>query len=271
MMHRFRGVLVALLLCTWSVYALACEHEKKTTAAAAAAAKTASVGCASKTTAVTADHSAASSRGSHGTAAAHAAACAAKASNASACKAFGASVATASAECAGKSARMASNAACCATKGATKTAVASRASKVDAVVAGGAACHADKATARAGHDCDACSELAVCDEQLTRIGVETQVVPLKNGVMIVYTASANGRAQAVQSAVARRHERLNAVVASGERAKLCPECKAMRGAMASGKLSRETVNIGGGVMTVMTSSDPKMVAKLQGMVAFSKT
>jgi hypothetical protein len=40
----------------------------------------------------------------------------------------------------------------------------------------------------------------------------------------------------------------------------------MRGAMASGKLTREMVTIEGGCLTLMTSSDPAIVAKLHGLV-----
>ena len=39
----------------------------------------------------------------------------------------------------------------------------------------------------------------------------------------------------------------------------------MRGAIASGKLTREVVNIEGGCLTLMTSSDPAMVAKIHAM------
>ena len=56
---------------------------------------------------------------------------------------------------------------------------------------------------------------------------------------------------------------------SGDRAKLCPECKMVRGAIASGKLTRETVNIEGGCLTLMTSSDPSMVSKLHTMAGLS--
>ena len=48
---------------------------------------------------------------------------------------------------------------------------------------------------------------------------------------------------------------------AGDRARLCPECKAMRGAIASGKLTREMVAIDGGCATLMTSNDPAIVAK----------
>jgi len=277
MKHRLLPVFAALFLCSWSITAFACEHEKKTTAAAAEASKAAAY-----TKAVTAD--AKSSCGARTTTAvvtSSKASCGAHAmktatADGSACKAFGASLVTASNEaCAGKSVKAAvasTGHGCCAGKDAkgTKSTMAARAPQVDAVVAG-SSCQAGAKLTKGDHNCDACAELATCDEELSRIGIETQVVPLKNGVMIVYTASKAGKAHAVQAAMARRNDRLHTLTAMGDQAKLCNECSAMRGAMASGKLTRETVNIGGGVLTVMTSEDPAMVAKLQGMSEQRKT
>jgi hypothetical protein len=114
-------------------------------------------------------------------------------------------------------------------------------------------------------DCDACADMAACAEQLRSTGSQTQVVPLKNGVMFVYTADSPSRVRAVQAAVSHRTERLTAMTVAGDKAKLCPECKNIRGAIASGKLSRETVNIEGGCLTLMTSSDPTMVTRLRTM------
>ena len=120
--------------------------------------------------------------------------------------------------------------------------------------------------ASAHGDCDACADMAACAQQLTSNATQTQVLPLKNGVMFVYTTDTAARVRAVQSAIARRSQRIMALASSGDRARLCPDCKTMRGAIASGKLTRETVNIEGGCLTLMTSSDPAMVAKLRGMV-----
>jgi hypothetical protein len=121
--------------------------------------------------------------------------------------------------------------------------------------------------ARSVHgDCDACSDMALCYEELEAAGTRTQVVPLKNGVMFVYTAESPGAVNAVQAAMARRNDRLAQIVTAGDKAHLCPECKTIRGAMASGKMSREVVNIEGGALTLMTSNDPTVVAKIHAMV-----
>jgi hypothetical protein len=70
---------------------------------------------------------------------------------------------------------------------------------------------------------------------------------------------------AVQAAVAHRVDRMARLASAGDKAHLCDECKAMRGAMASGKLNREVINIEGGSLTLVTSSDPSVVAKLHAM------
>ena len=118
-------------------------------------------------------------------------------------------------------------------------------------------------------DCDACADMVTCSSEMSASSAQTQAVPLRNGVMFVYTTDTPAHVRAVQNAVARRGDRLVSLAQSGDRAKLCPECRSARGAIASGKLTRETVNIEGGCMTLVTSSDPAMVAKLRAMAAIS--
>jgi hypothetical protein len=170
----------------------------------------------------------------------------------------------------GTSAAVASNGASCGTKSArnAKTAVMASAGTVEAMPAG-ASCHGEGAagaTAKSAHgDCTACVDMANCEGELASVGAHMQVVPLKNGVMYVYTAEGASKVHAVQASLARRTERLVTLVSSGDKASLCGECKVMRGAMASGKLNREVVNIEGGCLTLMTSNDPAVVSKIHAM------
>lgn len=114
-------------------------------------------------------------------------------------------------------------------------------------------------------DCDACAGRMACEQQLKANGAQTQVVPLGNGVMFVYTTDTPAHVRAVQEAVARRIERLDAMATAGDKVKLCPPCKEIRGAIASGKLTRQTVNVEGGCLTLVTSTDPAIAAKLRAM------
>jgi len=113
--------------------------------------------------------------------------------------------------------------------------------------------------------CDACSDMAQCEQELRSAGTLMQAVPLKNGMMFVYTASAANKVRTVQTVMARRTQRLNTFTSAGDKVTLCPACKALRGAIASGKLTREIVNIEGGCVTLLTSSDPVVVSKLHAM------
>jgi hypothetical protein len=119
-------------------------------------------------------------------------------------------------------------------------------------------------------DCEACSDMVDCSGALDAAGAHRQTVRLKNGLMYVYTADSPRTVSAVQAAVARRVERMSRLATAGEKAHLCAECKAMRGAMASGKLNREVVNIEGGTLTLVTSNDPGVVSRLHAMAADQK-
>lgn len=141
------------------------------------------------------------------------------------------------------------------------------ASKTTAMAAGSSCSgHGVTGTAKAsGRDCEACSDFAMCEDEVKANGANVQIVPLKNGVMYVYTATGAAKVSAVQAAMTRRNQHMTSILASGDQASLCPECKSMRGAIASGKLSRETVNIEGGCMTLVTSSDPSVVTKIYSL------
>jgi hypothetical protein len=254
-MRLLRHVLPALALVvagTGTTQALACDKHK--------AAKTGA------TAAISAAHQAELAAAEKAPAGAGAKASAVAASQADRCAAKGTKAAAVTADadhCGSKSVKaafvLAGAGAACGVKGGKTTAAAA-----------GAACRGHGMTTMAGKtghpDCDACADMAICHEEIEAAGVRTQVVPLKNGVMFVYTAESSGKANVVQSAMARRHERLAQIVKAGDKAQLCGECKSLRGAMASGKLHREVVNIEGGALTLMTSSDPSLVAKIHTMV-----
>ena len=175
---------------------------------------------------------------------------------------------------------------CCASKSGASAASASKASAAGQCAAKGSASATAVGVAGqcSGHgmmvgastatmthgDCDACDDLGACEQELSNAGATMQTVPLKNGVMFVYSASNPGGVSAIQSAMARRGEHLSRIVAGGDKSKLCDECKSMRGAMASGKLVREVVNIEGGTLVLVTSSDAALVKKIRAMADASK-
>jgi hypothetical protein len=119
------------------------------------------------------------------------------------------------------------------------------------------------------HDCSACEVWADCDQAVQKLGAKSQVVSLKNGAMIVYTADSNSDIKALQSLVSKRNDKMLEALSAGTDKKLCDECKQLRGAMASGTLHREVVNVERGCMTLITSNDQGVVQKIRTMTGQS--
>jgi hypothetical protein len=115
------------------------------------------------------------------------------------------------------------------------------------------------------HECSACEAWADCDQAVRALGAKMQVVSLKNGAMIVYTAESNADVKALQSLISKRNDKMVSALSASSDKKLCDECKQLRGAMASGKLHREVVNVERGCLTLITSDDRGLVNKIRGM------
>jgi hypothetical protein len=257
--------LASTMICGWTTWSYACDDSKATAKATAASAKAGA--CTAEMAAkCTPEMAAACKAGMKATAV--------LASSNGACRAKGANAAAAVAmsddHCgmAKVSAVAAGSGASCAAKGA-------------AAMAAGAACASKSASAGAGQcnghgmasmaaasdhaACEACLDMSDCSGALDAAGAHRQTVRLKNGIMYVYTADSPRAVSAVQAAVSRRAEHMTRLATAGDKARLCAECKAMRGAMASGKLNREVVNIEGGSLTLITSNDATVVAKIHAM------
>jgi hypothetical protein len=246
--------------------ALACDGAKTATASAAScgtkssSVKTASAAtCGTKSAAVTA---AAASAGKKGAGAAHAdcAASGACPMSAEACQAMmasGACTAEMQAACAARGAKTAKAAK------ATKTAAAAGCCATDAKGAKTAAadgCGMHTMAGHAGMDCVICADEVACDDDVKATGARAQVVPLRNGSMIVYMLDGDENVRGLQAAVARHNGRV--VSALQGDAKLCAACKKLRGALASGKLHREVVNVERGCQVLITSSDRSIVEQV---------
>ena len=115
------------------------------------------------------------------------------------------------------------------------------------------------------HNCVACDEWMEIEQGARAIGARAQVVAIKNGAMIVYTADAPANVRALQALVAKCSDQMTAAFTGGSNAKLCDDCKPLRGAMASGKLNREIVNVERGCMALITSNDQGVVQKIRTM------
>ena len=276
-MKSLRLLAAALLACAFAASAAyACDAHKSAKGASATAATTAS---ASKSS---------SKAAAAGCTAEMAAACtpamkAACESNANVAAAMGCapgkgtSATTAVAASNGKAKSASKMDDCCAMKGnsASTTAVTASNTKAmsgdhcataqgsSATMAAGMKCSAH-ANAVA-HDCSACEDWVACEQEVRALGARAQVVSLKNGAMIVYTVESPADVKTLQSVISKRHEKMLGALAGTSGKTLCPECKSLRGAMASGKLHREIVNVERGCMTLITSNDREVVSKIRTM------
>ncbi len=188
----------------------------------------------------------------------------AAAASGSSCCASGASASAANAKGAktAKAAKGAKGTACCSPEMA-----AACTPEMKAACASGAsgACGMHGTATAAMTDCAVCAEGASCDEDVNAAGARRQVVGLKNGAMIVYTTDGPENVRALQASVAR-HNAVVVGVLGGKRAgNLCAHCKPLRGAMASGKLTREVVNVQLGAQVVITSNDRATVQRIHDM------
>lgn len=114
-------------------------------------------------------------------------------------------------------------------------------------------------------DCAVCADQSSCDEDVRATGAHTQVVALKNGAMIVYTTETPEGVRALQAAVARHNATVVASLNGKRDGQLCGECKGLRGAMASGKFTREIINVQHGVQVILTSNDRATIQRIRNM------
>jgi len=111
--------------------------------------------------------------------------------------------------------------------------------------------------------CEACGAWEVCAMELEGAGAGVQAMPLRNGVMSAYTAGTPDGMRVVRNALTRYLEHMVALAMTGDAVRLCPHCRLMRGAAASGRLTREVIPIEGGGILLMTSPDPALVAMVR--------
>jgi hypothetical protein len=118
-------------------------------------------------------------------------------------------------------------------------------------------------------DCTVCADESACDGELRGLNSRSQVVTLKNGAMVVYTTETAENVRALQAALARHNEHIMNALATDSEASLCGGCKSFRGAMASGKFSRELVNVKNGAQVLLTSNDRGIVERIHALTGAS--
>lgn len=138
-----------------------------------------------------------------------------------------------------------------------------RTGKARVVRAGGLGLSATDGGTAVVEACEACGAWEVCAMDLESAGAGMQTMPLRNGVMSVYTAGTPDGVRVIRNALTRYVEHLVALTMTGDAVRLCPHCRLMRGAAASGRLAREVVPVEGGAMLLMTTPDPALMQLLR--------
>lgn len=295
----FAAAAAAVSLFAWSAHAPACDQNQAKGAAASSAAYSAAAGtdCSAKM-AAGCTASMAASCPMHGKAtavtastkmAAHAGCCGGTGASATTAMKTGPSAQAIDADFAGcsahKNAAVAAGGTCpyaakmagatCPHAAATATAAAGCAHGAqDAVMAEapGAGCGGRgmlRTSGQAVHeDCEACVDMQECEAALRKLGASMQVVSLKNGVMYIYTAD-QAHMRGVQQALAHRRDQMALYASANATPHLCPDCRQMRGAAMSGKLTTDVVDVDGRCLALMTSSDPAIVARIHALAGLS--
>jgi hypothetical protein len=117
-------------------------------------------------------------------------------------------------------------------------------------------------------DCEACLGMQACEATLRKLGASMQVVSLKNGVMYIYTAD-RAHLRGVQQELVHRRDQMAIFASAGSSHHLCPDCRQMRGAAMSGKLTTEVVSADDRCISLMTSSDPTIVSRIHALAGLS--
>ncbi len=231
-MKPLRLLALAIAATAWCASAaLACDGAKSAANASACGTKSASAKTASATSCGTKSTATATvAASSKGAACAAAGGCPMSAEACKAMMASGACTAEMQAACSAKGAKTASAAGC------------------------------NMHSMAAHSECAVCSDEMACDDDVKATGARAQYVPLRNGTMIVYMLDDAQNVRGLQAAVARHNARVVAAL-QGD-AKLCSACKKLRGALASGKLVREVVNVERGCQLLITSSDRSIVEQV---------
>ena len=85
-----------------------------------------------------------------------------------------------------------------------------------------------KAAARADHDCVSCDASVACLEKVTAAGGTAEILPIANGIMVIYSTTVTKHVSDVQNAALERWDVMDKVIAGQAEGHLCASCCAAR-------------------------------------------
>ena len=121
-----------------------------------------------------------------------------------------------------------------------------------------------KAAARADHDCVSCDASVACLEKVTAAGGTAEILPIANGIMVIYSTTVTKHVSDVQNAALERWDVMDKVIAGQAEGHLCASCCAARSLLVHA--DRQIYRTSSGVVTMITADDPSVVRELHRMV-----
>jgi len=133
--------------------------------------------------------------------------------------------------------------------------------------AGTAASHASecekKAAARVTHECVSCDASVSCLERVTAAGGTAEIIPIAQGLMILYNTTVTKRVPEVQNAALERWDVTDQIIAGKAEGHLCSSCCAARTLLM--RTDRQVYRTSTGVVAMVSSDDPTLVRELHRM------
>ncbi len=120
-----------------------------------------------------------------------------------------------------------------------------------------------KAAARVTHECVSCDASVSCLERVTAAGGTAEIIPIANGLMILYNTSMSKRVPEVQNAAIERWDVTDQIIAGKAEGHLCASCCAARTLLM--RSDRQVYRTSTGVVAMVTSDDFTMVRELHRM------
>ncbi len=120
-----------------------------------------------------------------------------------------------------------------------------------------------KAAARPTPECVSCDASVSCLERVTAAGGTAEIIPIANGLMVIYNTGMTKRVAEVQNAAMERWDVTDQIMAGKAEGHLCASCCAARTVLM--KADRQVYRTSTGVVAMVTSDDFTLVRELHRM------
>ena len=112
-------------------------------------------------------------------------------------------------------------------------------------------------------DCVSCDASVHCQERVAQAGGSIEVVPISNGLMILYNTPVVRKVTDVQNAALDRWGIMDKVIAGKADGHLCHSCEQAKAVIA--KADHQVYKTSSGIVALITSDNPDVVREIQKM------